>query len=412
MREGRIFYGWWIVVACTIISSWTGGIFYCMTAFFKPIADEFGWSYSVVSFGMGLRSLEIGLLAPVAGILVDRRGPKPVVMAATVLTCLGLLLLSRIDSVASFYFAFILLSCGISGVGQITVTGALAQWFRRKIGIATGITIAGYGFGGVLIPPAVWLISRYGWRASLAIFAVVTVIVFTPAGLLMRHKPEPYGLLPDGETSAKVAADRALRVGEADFTTLQALSSVSFWLLGIATAIQFSVASTVNIHIIPYLSAYLSDASAGFVAMLLTITSVSGRFVFGWLADRFDKRLLLGANFLLQTLSIGCICLPHGPAQLIAFVILFGPSWGGINTVRSVIVRDYFGRSSYATIYGIQVALVNVGSIAGPVYAGLIFDATRSYQLTWITYLACLLVATPMIFLAKKKQAPVTFSAA
>ncbi len=102
-NPSRVFYGWWVVGASFFISLYTGGVvFFGFTAVFEPIADEFGWSYAQISLAASIQGLEAGLLAPVTGLLVDRWGPRKLIFGGAIISGLGLILLSRITSLAMF----------------------------------------------------------------------------------------------------------------------------------------------------------------------------------------------------------------------------------------------------------------------------------------------------------------------
>ena len=177
----HIFYGWWIVVACFIIALYmSGSVFYGFTAVFKPIAEEFGWSYTSISIAASIRGLEAGLLAPVVGILVDRCGPRKVIFGGVLLIGMGLMLLSQVHSLIMFYFAFILMSLGVSSCGISVTAAVVAHWFHRRVGLATGITICGYGSSGLLVPVMVRLVDLYDWRTAIFIMGVGMLVIGLP----------------------------------------------------------------------------------------------------------------------------------------------------------------------------------------------------------------------------------------
>ena len=184
-RAPRLFYGWWIVGASVIISLYTAGtVFYGFTVIFEPIATELGWSYTQISLAASLRGLEMGLLAPVVGVLVDRLGPRRLMLAGCVVAAAGLLLLSRTEDLVTFYGAFVLISIGLSSCTMTVLTTAVATWFRRRIGLATGIAICGFGLGGLMIPVLVRLVASYDWRVTVALLAAGLVVVVAPLSLL------------------------------------------------------------------------------------------------------------------------------------------------------------------------------------------------------------------------------------
>lgn len=142
----NLFYGWWIVVACFTISLYVGGvIFFGFTAFFQPIQDELGWSYTQISLGSSLRGLEMGVFAPFVGLIVSRYGPRRLLLAGMITLGIALVLLSRVQSLPGFYGAFILIAFGAGGCTSVVTMTAVANWFHRKVGIALGIMASGFG---------------------------------------------------------------------------------------------------------------------------------------------------------------------------------------------------------------------------------------------------------------------------
>jgi MFS family permease len=199
----RIFYGWWIVLACSLIGFYIGGvIFFGFTAFFEPIREEFGWSYAKISFAISLRGLEMGLFAPLVGFLVDRFGSRKLIFWGTITVGFGLLLLSFTQSLAMFYSSFLLIAFGAGGCSSVVTMTAVANWFQRKVGLALGVVGAGIGAGGLLLLLIVRLINLYQWRMTLIILGLGMLALGIPLSLIIRDRPEHYGYLIDGEASS------------------------------------------------------------------------------------------------------------------------------------------------------------------------------------------------------------------
>ena len=386
---------------------WAGGVVYGMSAFFNPIVEQFRWSYLVISLAASLLAVELGILAPIAGFLTDRFGPRKVIFCSTLLSGAGLFLLSRINSLLVFYIAFGILSIGLSGFGQVVTTTAVANWFDKKIGRATGFSIAGYGAGGILMPLIVWLIAHCGWRMSFAILGIATCLILFPTSLLLRHKPEQYGTFPDGEISDPPETTQneteTIYSGEVAFTAIHALKTKTFWLLGFALTIQLMVFNAMIVHIMPYLASMgLPRDRAALVAMFIPLSSIVGRLSFGWLGDLFDKRYLLVMCLLFE--MIGLVFLSYAEVlwHLITFLAFFGPALGGAVALRSIILREHFGRRSLGSIQGLITALMTIGAIVGPVYAGWVFDVRGGYQMVWLTFIGAILAAIPVILAIRK----------
>jgi sugar phosphate permease len=396
----RIFYGWWIVAACFVIALYViGVVFYGFTAVFEPIAEEFGWSYALISFAASLRGVEAGLLAPFIGILIDRWGPRRMIFGGVLITALGLLLLSRVDSLGLFYAATIVMSVGISATGNTVAMTAVANWFRRKAGIAIGIVISGYGFGGILVPVIVQLVDVHGWRTAMVIMALGLLALGLPLSLVVRHKPEQYGYLPDGEERSTIAPEEglaAIPAETADVSTRQALRSRVFWYIVVAFMGQFIAVVAVITHVMPYLSSIgITRSVSSLVATAVPLLSIGGRIWFGWLGDKFDQRRLAAYTFF--AMMLGLLCFEFAPLVgnwlLVPFLLLFGFGYGGSLSMIGILPRKYFGRGSFGTIVGTIWGIELVISLAGAPLAGWVFDTWGSYQWVWLAFAAPFIVS-------------------
>ena len=411
-RFPQIFYGWWIVAACFTIAMYvSGAVFYGFTAIFEPIAEEFGWSYTSISIAASIRGLEAGLLAPVAGIIVDRWGPRRLIFGGVICIGLGLLLLSQVHSIGMLYVAFILMSLGISSCGiSVTVT-TVANWFRRRVGLATGITICGYGAAGLMVPLMVRLVDVYDWRVAIAIMGAGMLAIGLPLSTFLRHKPEQYGYLPDGEESGRAVFDKSsmkLPAREVGITVRQAMKTRVFWIILLAVMPQFIVMPAVITHVMPYLSSIgITRTTSGLVATAIPLLSIGGRFGFGWFSDRYVAKRL--AAFALTLLTLGLVCFelvsPGWIWLLAPFLVLVGFGYGGINTMVGVLLREHFGRGNFGTIMGFAWGILMLGTMTGPPIAGWVFDTWGSYQGIWIAMAAATFVgAIIMIMMPRARE--------
>ena len=197
----KFFYGWWIVTACFFMGLYVGGIVnFSFTAFFEPLVNEFGWSYTQISFAQSLRGIEMSIFAPLLGLLVDRFGSRKLIFCGTITAGFGLILLSMTQSLVTFYASFFLLSFGAGGCTPVVLLATIGKWFDKNVGKAFGIAAAGFGAGGLLVPLVVHLIDLYHWRTTLIIFGFGMWILGIPLSFVIRDKPEQYGYLPDGES--------------------------------------------------------------------------------------------------------------------------------------------------------------------------------------------------------------------
>ena len=411
----KVFYGWWIVAASWVQFLVCGGTaFYGFTAFFNPIADEFGWSATRISLAFSLRSIEGGVLGPLIGFLTDRIGVRKIIIFGMALTGLGMILLSYTNSLMVFYGIFLLFSLGTSAGLASAQYVAAANWFSKKRSWAMAILSTGFGFSGVVGPILVWLIGQYGWQQAAIIMGVVMWLVGVPLGLVFRHRPEPYGYLPDGEVPGTItpdikSTDAALTASTSatpanEFTTRQALATRTFWMLVLFGLLTGFAQSAIFVHEMPYLTSVgISRGIAGWVILGITGSSVIGRLGFGWLGDRFDKRYLLAIGAALQCIGVFIFAGISQPWMLIPFLLFFGPGYASQIPLYPAIRADYFGLKQFATIGGFMGLGWTVCGILAPVLAGWVYDTTGSYRLIWLAYAIVTATGIPTVLWIKRQ---------
>jgi MFS family permease len=409
----KIFYGWYIVGACVVITLYTGGVVHFgFTAVFEPIAEEFNWSYAQISLASSLRGLEMGLLAPFMGFLVDRYGPRRLILGGSILICLGFITLSRVNSLAIFYLAFALLAFGMSTCAGTVLMTAVANWFNRKAGIAIGIVACGFGLGGLLVPAVTSLIDWLEWRTAMDVLGLGMLVIVLPLSLLVRHKPEQYGYHPDGELIEPVNVSDLQNEplpAEISISTGQAVRSRTFWQLGISSMCHAFVVGAIVTHIMPYLSSlHIARSTSSVIAFILPVVSIGGRLSSGWLGIRYGSRRVFAASFI--SMTAGTLILGYVTAEmmwlLVPFVITFSLGWGCSVTSRLSLLRESFGRGNFGKILGFISGMMMLGNVAGAPLAGWVYDTWDSYQGAWLSYGAITLVASFLVFTIPSATAP------
>ncbi|MDD5082011.1 MAG: MFS transporter, partial [Dehalococcoidales bacterium] len=359
-----------------------------------------------------LRGMESGITEPVVGVLVDRWGPRRIIFVGAIIAAIGLVLLSRTTSLLMFYGAFIFMALGTSCCGMTVLATSVANWFRKKVGLATGIAVCGFGFSGLIIPVMVKLIDAIGWRLTMAWMGAGMIAIILPLSLVFRHKPEQYGLRPDGDPiEVTVTVADSARVPDAG--TVAAVKSKSkvkvsdilknnvFWRISISFMFNILLINAAVTHVMPYLSGIGIDRElAGLVAMAIPLSSVGGRLSFGWIADRFSVKKVTGVGFVMTAIGMLCFAFisPVGAWLLIPFLFFFGIGFGGLNPLRPSLIREHFGRSNFGTIFGLVMGINMIGGIIGPAIAGWAHD-NWSYQGIWLV-LAVLPIVSLFILLS------------
>ena len=385
----RIFYGWWVVLASFITGLYVAGaIFYSFTAFIDPLVKEFGWSYTQISLASSLRGLEMGLFAPIVGILADRFGSRLIMLFGMMVVGLALVWLSTIKTLFMFYVCFLLLAFGAGGCTSVVVMSAVANWFKKRVGLAMGIAVCGFGASGLVVPVVVKLIAAFGWRQAFLYLGIGAWVIGIPLALLIRNRPEDYGMLPDGETLLEDDDSRPEPEPEVRVGFVQALKNRSFLLIVSAEWIRMMTVGTVITHIMPYLSSIgISRAMAGFISAGIPICSIIGRLGFGWIGDFRDKRYMIALGFSL--ICIGLFLFLNIQASIVVvilFLLTFAPGYGGGMSLRGAIIREYFGRASFGKMVGLTMGISSVAGIVGPTLGGWVFDTFGSYYPLWVGF--------------------------
>ena len=411
----RFFYGWWIVLGGVLVNFLNGGLlFHGFSAYVLPLQQEFGWSRAVLSGAFSMARLESGILGPLQGWLIDRYGPRPMMLLGNGLFGVGFILLSRMDSIPTFYLSFALLALGSSLGGFMPIAAALTNWFARWRATALGITMAGTGIGGMLVPTVTWSLSTYGWRTTAFMSGLLIVAVGLPASLLMRHQPEAYGHLPDGAKGLPDAARSNVPGApgtidtEPQFSTRQALRTSAFWLLSTSHGAALLIVGTVLLHQIPHMveSMELSEEKAAFIVSLLLLCTVLGQLLGGYIGDRVNKRLGIFACMWMHTLGIVVFTYATTATGAIVFAVLHGTAWGVRAPLINSLRADYFGRSSFAMISGFAALLVMFGMTLGPLFAGFMHDLNGDYEAAFLILGGLTALGSGAILLARKPVLP------
>ncbi len=417
----RLFYGWRMVGAATGMQFLQAALVNnAFGAYVAVLAEERGWSKTALSGAAALQQMETALLGPVLGWLLDRFGPRIFIRAGVFFLGGGLMLLSTVDSLPGFYGAFVVIAMGGSLAGFFPLNVALIHWFERFRARALSSMSLGLAFGGIAAPLVAWSLQTYGWRPTAFYSGALAILIGFPLALVMRNKPEDYGLKVDGLPGKAAAADLERTIGGTpraetrDFTAREALRTRAFWLISLGHGFALFVVHTVLVHAITHLKEGLgyTVAAAALVMGLVTAFQIVGVAVGWWIGDRFDKRLISAACMLMHSAGLLLLTYAVSMPMLVAFAVLHGVAWGLRGPFMQAIRADYFGRAAIGMILGLSYMIIIIGQMGGPLIAGAFADAHGHYQVGF-TVLAVLAGLGSLFFLLAKKPArPLLESAA
>lgn len=357
-------------------------------AYVVLLQSEYGWSKTIFSGAYSMQQVESGIFGPLQGFLIDKFGPRTVMRVGVVLFSAGFMLFSRIESVATFYAVFLLMSIGSSLSGFFPITVTVVNWFVRRRASALGMVSAGMGIGGILAPITAVMLSEFGWRATAFGSGIVILAVGLPLTQLMRRRPEDHGLLPDGadhveQTAATptISATPNLN-GEREFSARQALATRAFWFISLGHASALLVVSAVQVHLLVFLKESLgfSVREGATVFALLTASSMVGQLGGGFLGDRISKRVIVTLCMSGHMIALLTLAYASELWQVVVFAVVHGLSWGTRGPLMAAIRADYFGRSSFGAISGYASMVIMAGTVSGPLVAGIMADQLGNYR--------------------------------
>ena len=425
----KVFFGWWTVLAGSLVSAWGIGFqVHGFSALFKPIATEFGFSRAATSVATSIGKVGYGLESPLTGWLVDRFGPRFAMAVGVFIAGLGLILMDFVDSLWTFYVVWgVVLGTGINIGLELPLDKAIASWFVKRRGTALSVRWFFTGLAGLVLALVAWLISTQGWRMTCVVGGLAMWCIGLPlVWLFVRpRRPEYYGLLPDGaSTEAKPdehvsgmidrGVEYAAEVREVEFTLRQAARTPAYWLLVMAEAVRWAGFSAILAHGVPFLTDFGIEAvrAAGLVGIVI-LTSTPSRLLGGVLADRVQTghlRFVMTGAFLLQAVGVGAFLLNQTMAMVYVFLILFWIGVGIALPLPTAVRARYFGRKALGSIEGTSIIFVTPLGVAGPIYAGWVYDHTGGYIAAFTLFAILFAISAILVSFAfpPKRPAQVT----
>jgi MFS family permease len=395
-KRPKLFYGWWVALTAAVglfLSSATTVVF-TFGVFARAMGQEFHSGRARMSLAFTLHNLTTALCVPLAGRLVDRYGPRRVLLPFTFF--LGLILLSsRVISGEIWQLYVFYMALGVSGCsGVMSYTDVVSHWFDKRRGLALSVMMLGLGLGAIVMPPvAVQLVERFGWRLSYSIFGFAILLIPLPVvAAFLKERPRDVGLLPDGATKTQLVTPVA--VEEQGLTMREALHTPDLWII---VGALFLVTASVHACFI-HLPQILTDRgktakTAAFVSSLFGVGLFSGRVGCGYLLDRFFAPHVAVLLFGAIALGVALLGAVHGMWLVCFAALLVGLGVGAEVDIIGYLTSRYFGLRSFGEIFGWIWAVFGVSGGAGAYLMGVGFDKTGSYTVPLAGFFCAALLA-------------------
>ena len=392
--KGRVFMGWWTVALAGFMHSINSSAYNKgFVVFLLPVSEGLGVGRASVALIFSLSRSEGGPVGPIAGWLIDRFGPKPVLFIGAIMSGGGFLLLARTENIWTFGAVYLgLITLGSDLAFSNALSALVNNWFhrRRALAMSSYHSISSLG-PSILVPLLALLIAFQGWRTASFIAGLVILGSVLPLCFLVRSTPESVGLLPDGGPPRPADAGgrrrpRSSDGPQADYPLGDALRTPSYWLLLTGSILRLTAKGGVILNIIPIMVwKGVDEQAAAFIFGFLLFLAVPLSLVFGWLADTLPKNLVLFGSAMAGTLAFLLLAIPLGGYWVVfAFVLLFAiAETSGSNNWATF--GDYFGRQAYGRLRGITQLASSPGVLLAPVFAGWWYDRTQDYAFSiWV----------------------------
>jgi MFS family permease len=387
----RFFYGWWIVLAAFLNLFFSVGIiYYGFPVFYPSLVHSLGFTRSQLTqgflVGFVVAAVLFGLLA---GVLIDRLGPRQVIRVGIWCVGLPLILMGSMTQLWHYYALCIAEVFGYVLTGPIPNQVLIANWFRSKRGRAMGTAYLGLGLGGALSPLLInGLIQGFGWRRAFEIIgALILIVLFPVSQWITRSTPRDLGLFPDGSSPGSSATPSTVAVEGAlmSMDVTQAVRTANFWLILAGCTLTVGAIGAVAQHLILFLvDKGYSLTGASRISSALLVSSLAGRVIVGYFADRYSRKNVMALFYLLLGLAIPLLFAAPRPAAVWSFAVLYGFAMGADYMLIPLVTADCFGLSGLGKLLSLIIMGYSLGQWFAPWLAGRIFDAHRSYDLAWI----------------------------
>jgi MFS family permease len=366
-------YGWVIVAAGALMTCVAFGAVFSLAVFLQPMVESTGWSHAGISGAMTLVFLAMGVGGFVWGMLSDRFGARPVLLAGSALMVAGFLLASRATSLLEFQLTYGLLVGFATGSYFPPFIAVVSNWFERKRALAVSLTSAGVGMAPMIVSPfASWLLTTTDWRGAQMTIAALAALILLPAALLVRQPP-----------AAAAASPSADAGGGQEASLGAALRSLPFIVLGATYFACCAMHSGPIFHTISYaIFCGIPATMAVSIYSLEGLAGLGGRVLFGMLGDRYGVKRVLIAGLFVQALAAGAFVFASRLADFYATSFVFGLAYGGVMPLYAVLARGYFGPRIMGGVVGAASLIASLGMSLGPLAGGWSFDTFGTY--TWL----------------------------
>ncbi len=345
-----------------------GFALYGLPFFYDFFSQEFSWKREVVTSGNALGKILVApLFGFLAGWLIDRYGPRKMLMAGALMTGFALIGLSLMNSLGMFYLFYMFVALGYVFGGPLPCQVLISNWFTKNRGKAMGIAYLGIGTGGFLVPLiAAGLEKNIGWHLSLTSLGILVIVIAFPLAFFIKDTPVKQNV---GETAKTYVPIKEI------------LKNRNFYLLAFGSMCSIGAVGGLFQNLKFYLRdlSFTQSQSAHIMSLVLLI-SLAGRVLMGILADMIRRKYVMILIYLIVGSSIPLLLMPDFPGRIYIFAVIFGIGLGGDYMIIPLMAGDLFGIRTLGRVMGIVLVADGLAESLTPMLVAALYnDITKSY---------------------------------
>jgi MFS family permease len=385
------------VVAFFTLFTIVGLALYGLPFFYDFMVQDYGWSRARVTSGNALSKLLIGPIFGFAvGWIVDKYGPRRMMLAGILMAGTALIGLSYATTLWMFYLFYLFNALGYVCGGPLPNQVLISRWFKESRGKAMGFAYVGIGLGGAIVPLlAHGLIDSYGWHAALRIIGILIIVISLPFAFFVKEAPP-------GET-VQVSKGKSTGV-----SIREVLRNPLFYLLAIGSMCSIAAVGGTSQHLKLFLGLdrHIDQGKIATVLSLMLASSIVGRLLMGWLADRFPRKYVMLLIYCLVAVAIPILFVAHWPGAIYVFAVIFGIGVGGDYMIIPLMAADIFGVRVLGRVLGVILTADGVAEATAPMLVGWLRDTQGTYAMGFTTLIALAGVgALAVLFLPRNRTA-------
>jgi sugar phosphate permease len=409
------YYGWFVVSLCFMTTLISAGVRSSPSVLIHPLESEFGWSRAMIASAISMNLLLFGVAGPISGYLIDRFGPRKVMLGSLTLLTTGVSGTVVMDKFWQFFLVWgVIVGLGAGGVGSVLTATVGNRWFVARRGLALGILGSASSTGQLIfLPFFMWMIATSGWRIGSTTLIIFAIMLLPLLFLFMRDDPADVGLEPYGAGQANVtsgtASLRGMSSKNATITVREVVTSPTFWLLcGTFSVCGGTANGLIGTHLIPHeIEIGIPQVAAASLIGIMGTVNIVGTTFSGWMVDKVSPQKWLALVFALRGVSLLILPFVRSFTGLVIFAIIYGLDWFATVPPSMAITADTFGRQNVGKVYGWIFMSHQIGAAIMASTAGAVRDHLGEYNAAFMAggFIAMIAAGLALQIKTKPKEA-------